>query len=437
MIRIARLLAAMFKPVGGVVMSAFFIPIYRTGFASRRQMTHWYRPVKNRFMFFVTNKVMMHVAMTGVVIGTVVINLGMDPARAESIDAFNKSLAYAVITRDQSLMVEEFANTDMITLRGNVTGYLSPASIAVPVGSIDEGMLAQMRSTSLAGGGSLSTPIMASSSASVAPRDGIETYTVTDGDVLSTIAQRFGVSMNTILWANNLTLRSTLKLGQQLSILPTSGLLYTVKSGDNLTKIATKLNADAVGILAMNKLTDASQIVIGKTLIIPGGTPVAVVITPIRPSASSVKGVFVATPKTAGARAISASSRMLWPTDSRTITPGRGLSWFHTGIDIDCNGSPNGTSTQDNYAAADGKVTFAGWNAGGYGNFVVIDHGSGLKTRYGHNYSLYVKTGQYVAAGTPIGRCGSTGRSSGTHLHFEVVGAGGARDFRNPLQYIR
>ncbi len=97
----------------------------------------------------------MHVAMTGVVIGTVAINLGMDTVRAESIDAFNKSLAYAVITQDQSLMVEEFANMDMITLRGDVTGYLSPGSIAASLGSIDEGLLAQMGSTSLAGGGSL------------------------------------------------------------------------------------------------------------------------------------------------------------------------------------------------------------------------------------------------------------------------------------------
>ncbi len=128
---------------------------------------------------------------------------------------------------------------------------------------------------------------------------------------------------------------------------------------------------------------------------------------------------------------------MVWPSDGHYIV--RGLSWYHTGVDIDCNGQANGTSTNDNYAAADGVVTFAGPRfvglRGGYGNLVIIDHGNGLSTRYGHNYSLYVKTGQTVTAGTPIGRCGSTGNSTGTHLHFEVINSSGR--YLNPLEYIR
>lgn len=122
---------------------------------------------------------------------------------------------------------------------------------------------------------------------------------------------------------------------------------------------------------------------------------------------------------------------MLWPTDGHYIV--RGLSWYHTGVDIDCDGHNNGTSTQDNYAAADGVVQYAGWK-GGYGITVEINHGNGLVTRYGHFYSLYVESGQSVTTGTPLGRCGSTGNSSGTHLHFEVVGNG---RFKNPLEYIR
>jgi murein DD-endopeptidase MepM/ murein hydrolase activator NlpD len=68
---------------------------------------------------------------------------------------------------------------------------------------------------------------------------------------------------------------------------------------------------------------------------------------------------------------------------------------------------------------------------------VIIDHGNGLSTRYGHNHAIYVKVGQQVTAGTPIGRCGSTGNSTGTHLHFEVIGSKSSRDYRNPLEYIR
>ena len=122
---------------------------------------------------------------------------------------------------------------------------------------------------------------------------------------------------------------------------------------------------------------------------------------------------------------------MVWPTDLTYIV--RGLSWYHTGVDIDCNGHADGTSTNDNYAAADGIVQFAGAKRG-YGNVVEITHGNGIMTRYGHNHTVYVQTGQQVSAGTPIGRCGSTGTSTGTHLHFEVVANG---RFMNPLDYLR
>lgn len=432
-IRGARLLAAMFRPIGKLVLSVFFVPVYRAGFASRRQIVHWYRPAKNRLMFFVTNRAVMHVAIAGVVLGTVAINLGMDTVRAETLDAFNKSLAYAVITQEQSPFVEEFADMDPAALRGDAMSYLSYGSLAAPLGATDGQQSELSSATSLIGGGSLAVPIMADASASVAPRESVESYTVADGDTISTIAARFGISVNTVLWANNLTLRSVLKLGQTLTILPTSGLMHTVKKGDTLSKIAKMYSADSAAILAANTLVDDSAIAAGQKLVIPGGTPVAIV--PVRPSSASVHSVFVATPSTsAGTKAVSSSARMLWPSDGHYIV--RGLSWFHTGVDIDCDGHGNGTSTQDNYAAADGVVTFSGWSSG-YGNFVIIDHGNGLKTRYGHNYSLYVKAGQSVAAGTPIGRCGSTGNSTGTHLHFEVVGANGSRDFRNPLEYIR
>ena len=122
---------------------------------------------------------------------------------------------------------------------------------------------------------------------------------------------------------------------------------------------------------------------------------------------------------------------MLWPTDLTYIV--RGRSWYHTGVDIDCNGHRDGTSTNDNYAASDGIVQFAGVKSG-YGITVEINHGNGIITRYGHNHLLYVSKGQQVTAGTPIGRCGSTGNSTGTHLHFEVVANG---TYMNPLEYLR
>ena len=432
----SRLLAVILRPIAKLMLSVFFVPLYRAGFASRKKVSHWYRPAKSRFMFFMTNRAMMQITILCVVGGTVAINLGMDTVRAESLTSFNKSLAYAVVTQEESPMVEEYVDMDPAALRGDSISYLSQASLSPAFGAVD-GQDSVLRNTaSLAGGGALSVPIIADSSASVAPRDGVETYAVAAGDTISTIASRFGISVNTVLWANNLSVLSVLKLGQELTILPVSGTVHTVKNGDTLLKIANTYSSDSANILSANKLADASAIVIGQKLMIPGGTPPAP--TPIKRSTASVASIFAPAPKKTGT-AISSSSRMIWPSDGKLII--RGLSWFHTGVDIDCNGHSDGTSTDDNYAAADGIVTFAGPRfqgpSGGYGNLVIIDHGNGLSTRYGHNHAIYVKTGQQVTAGTPIARCGSTGNSTGTHLHFEVIGSKGSKDYRNPLEYVR
>ncbi len=435
MIRGMQLVAVLFRPMARVLMATFFVPTYRVMFASRRHLVQWYRPAKSRVMFFVTNRAVMHVVMLGVVLGTAAINLGMDSVRAETLDAFNKSLAYEVITQEESPIVEEYADMDPSSLRGDASQYLSSASLSALFGATDGQNTVLSSTASLAGGGALVVPTIANASASIAPREGIETYIVAEGDTISTIAARFGVSVNTILWANALSTRSVLKLGQSLTILPTSGVAYTVKSGDTLSKIAKTYSADSSEILAANSLADAGAITAGQRLVIPGGTPPTILAT--KPTVSSIRNVFVSTPNTAGTGPASGSSRMVWPSDGHYIV--RGLSWYHTGVDIDCNGQANGTSTNDNYAAADGVVSFAGPRfvglRGGYGNLVIIDHGNGLSTRYGHNYSLYVKTGQTVTAGTPIGRCGSTGNSTGTHLHFEVISGSGK--YLNPLEYIR
>lgn len=433
--RVGRFLAVVVRPVTKGILTILLVPMYRAGFASRRHIVHWYRPAKSRFMFFVTNRAMMHVAILGVVSGTVAINLSMGTVRAETLDAFNKSLAYAVITQEESPVVEEYADMDVAALRGDVASYLSEGSLSPVLGASDGQDSVFVNTASLVGGGSLAVPVLSGSSASVAPRDGVETYIVAEGDTLSTIASRFGISVNTVLWANNLSAKSVLKLGQTLTILPTSGVVHTVKNGDTLIKIAKTYNSDSAAILSANKLADSSAITVGQKLVIPGGTPPSP--APIK-RPTSVVSIFAPAPNKTGT-AVSSSSRMIWPSDGHTII--RGLSWFHTGVDIDCSGHADGTSTDDNYAAADGIVTFAGPRfqgpSGGYGNLVIIDHGNGLSTRYGHNHAIYVKAGQHVTAGTPIARCGSTGNSTGTHLHFEVIGSNGSKDYRNPLEYIR
>ncbi len=259
-------------------------------------------------------------------------------------------------------------------------------------------------------------------------RKSIEEYTVQEGDTLYGIAQKFGLSINTILWANNLSVNSVLRPGDKLTILPVDGVKYTVKSGDTLSRIASKYNVEQDKIESYNGLESGDVLSIGQELIIPGGTQIAATTSTSKAISRIISKPSTSTSSSSSAAQISSGASagsMIWPTDLHVIT--QYFSWKHNGLDIDCY------YDNDNYAAAAGYVTIAGWR-GGYGYLVEIDHGNGIKTRYGHHAALYVKQGDYVYQGQPIGRCGTTGNSTGTHLHFEVI-VNGVR--RNPLEYIR
>ncbi len=252
------------------------------------------------------------------------------------------------------------------------------------------------------------------------------TYTVQLGDTISSIASRFGVTINTVLWANNLSANSIIRPGNDLKILPFSGLLYVVKSGDTLSKIASTYKIEVDDIAKSNNLSANDSLRIGQELILPGAT--RIVSTPARRVAPAVT-TPASTPTTSRPPASTqvSSDSMLWPTEGRRIT--QYFSWAHNGLDI---ANKVGTPI---YAAEAGTVEIAatGWN-GGYGNTIVINHGGGKKTRYAHFHTLYVRVGDRVEKGETIGTMGSTGRSTGPHLHFEVV-INGTR--YNPLNYIK
>jgi len=247
-------------------------------------------------------------------------------------------------------------------------------------------------------------------------RSGIIKYTVQPGDSVSTVAGRFGISVNTVLWENNLSFYSLIKPGQVLKILPVSGLSYTIKTGDSLDKIAKKYQGQLEEIIEFNKLASASDIQTGQMIIIPGGVKAGT--ASVASSAPSIRDIFTPAP--------ASGSRLLWPTTSRRLTQYFRLR--HGGIDI---GNKTG---QPIYAAEGGRVEVSGWNRGGYGYYVIINHGDGLKTLYAHASKLYVKAGEVVARGQVIAAIGSTGRSTGPHLHFEVF-INGIRT--NPLSYTR
>lgn len=257
--------------------------------------------------------------------------------------------------------------------------------------------------------------------ATLATREETEQYTVQGGDTISTIAEQFGVSSRTILWANGLSETDFIKPGQSLKIPPVSGYLYAVKSGDTVASIANKYKGNEQQILEANGLPLADALQVGQEIIIPGGEPPAPP-APVAQPRTLIGQVFSGNPP---ASAPASSKRFIWPTSDRRINQyyrGR----FHTGLDIE------GTYSSPIYAASSGTVEFASADRSGYGLHVIINHGNGFRTLYAHASKVFVRAGAKVNQGQTIAMVGSTGRSTGTHLHFEIRTGGG---FANPLAY--
>ncbi len=249
----------------------------------------------------------------------------------------------------------------------------------------------------------------------------ISTYTVQEGDSISVIASMHGVSIDTILWANGLTRKSAIRPGMTLVVLPVSGVRHTVLKGETLAGIAKKFDTDAEDIAAYNGLDSGAPLVSGTQLIIPGGelsvsAPVA------KKVASAVKKVTssIKTGGTMGSvRAVGDTSHA--GSFTNPVPAGRLSQGLHgwNGVDI---AAPSGSPV---YASAGGTVIVSrvgGWN-GGYGNYIVIDHGDGSQTLYAHLSTDSVSVGQKVTKGQSIGAVGKTGKATGFHLHFEVRGA--------------
>lgn len=419
----ARFVTRPTRAVWRFALPRIVIPVYHGTYLLRRRLAHWYRPAKNRFMYLVANRYAFHVIAVGIAVVAGVANLRLDDVRAETYG--ERSLMYGIVTNNADRLIDDYADVSTVT-QSNPVKYRTEGVVASSQMVTSDAVL--FDTVKVVGGGSLSSLTIAEGGVSVAPRDEVETYVVQDGDTLSTVASRFGISLNTLLWANSLSVYSIVKPGQQLTILPVSGVLHTVKSGDTVARLAKTYSVEEAEILAYNNVDDAAGLQVGAKLIVPGGEVAAPAPVSRR---TAVASVFSSTPTSSTTKTDTGATRMLWPTDLTYIV--RGLQWGHTGVDIDCNGHANGTSTNDNYAASDGIVQFAGVKRG-YGNTVEINHGNGIVTRYGHFYSIYVQSGQSVSRGTPLGRCGSTGASTGTHLHFEVIANG---KFMNPLEYIR
>lgn len=254
-------------------------------------------------------------------------------------------------------------------------------------------------------------------------------YTVQAGDTLFGIAALYGLTPESLLWANFDALQDNphlLKPGMELNIPPVNGIVYTAEAGDTVESIAEKYKSTVDAIYQdgyeWNQLKPGQQPKVGAVIIVPGGSREfkswALTQAENAPVATTSAGVPVANNSNAGfckdvPAGLVGTGTFVWPADQHWVSGNNYAPW-HPALDIAAHlGDPI-------YASDNGVVVYAGWNTWGYGNLVVIDHGNGWQTWYAHNSALYVTCGQNVFQGTTIAAAGSTGRSTGPHLHFET-----------------
>lgn len=272
---------------------------------------------------------------------------------------------------------------------------------------------------SIVGGTSLLPESPNPTASSTPTSDQISIYVVHQGDTLSGIAKMFDVSVNTIIWANDIK-GGKISIGDQLVILPISGVEYVVKSGDTLQSIAKKFKGDVNDIASFNNISVTAKLAVGDTIIIPDGEI----------SSSSGSSSYSNSSGTSGGTSPRVGSYgpnypVIVGYYMRPIFGGLKTQGIHghNGVDL---ASSYGTAIM---ASADGQVIVArsgGWN-GGYGSYIVVKHDNGTQTLYAHLSAVLISAGQIVSQGQMIGRMGSSGDSTGTHLHFEIRGA------RNPF----
>jgi hypothetical protein len=260
------------------------------------------------------------------------------------------------------------------------------------------------------------------------PRDLVISYVVQPGDSIGGIASQFNLNRDTIYWGNLDTLGAEnlnmIWVGMKLNILPVDGVYYKSDGVRTLNAIADEFEVDPWEIIIsdyneLEGFTPADIPAWGMRIVIPGGAgPIAEWPSPIQQSVSSsgvvTRGFMLNMPGACGPVSVANLGTGLWvpPVGGYVVT--ERFSGFHSGIDLAYTiGTPI-------YAADTGTVIFAGWNTWGYGNLVVLDHGNGWTSYYGHLSTWAVTCGQVVTRGQYIGGMGSTGNSTGSHLHYEM-----------------
>lgn len=331
-----------------------------------------------------------------------------------SLDSDNKKIVEEIDMEDDSfikkIIPQESPVTSAILFAGNLENKISGVFRGTNAGNAlggpeESGISLETAGNALVAQGSVLAIISASAESYVSDGN-ILTYEVEAGDSLESIVADFGISVDTLLSANNLPKSTRLKVGDKLSVLPIDGVRHTVKSGDTIRSIAIKYNADEARIIAFNDLPDDGRIVSGQTLTIPGGEYHVPISTKYAPSKNTSSEDL---PNITGYYGRPSNGRKTFGLHRFNAVDIGGREWCNTPL----------------YASAAGTIITAdaqGWN-GGYGKYIKISHDNGTITLYAHASQILIGEGQKVKKGQTIALMGSTGNTTGCHVHFEVRGA--------------
>ncbi|MBU0732071.1 LysM peptidoglycan-binding domain-containing M23 family metallopeptidase [Patescibacteria group bacterium] len=384
--------------------------------------------INKRFGFLFNNKYIIHVSI--VVLAVFVASTNLIQAAEVRTEDFQKETILHDIVKPDVFADDDIVETAASIQKADKSYIDTSAALVSNIPEIEEEQGGHEVLMTASGGSALVKSNIIDSEFGYT--NNIREHIVEEGESIGSIAEDYNISVATIQWANGLGSSTTIQPGKALRIPPVSGVIYTIESGDTLLDVVTKREGDINEVREFNDIGDDDLIAVGTTIVIPGGQPYVPPAPAAAPSGNVASGdtsgsssgwTSVFKPEAAPS-APASGMQFQWPSASHDIS--QYSRWGHVAIDIR---GPMGTPI---YASAAGTAT--NHSGGGYGNYVVIDHGNGWSTLYAHLSSYGVSSGQYVSQGQYIGGEGSTGWSTGPHLHFEIR-QGGTK--YNPLGFVK
>ncbi|MBI2426551.1 MAG: peptidoglycan DD-metalloendopeptidase family protein [Candidatus Kerfeldbacteria bacterium] len=420
--------AVLLRPIFGIFKFFYqliFFRLYKLYILTKKQISTFLLPAKNKVLFLFSTRYALHSLLLIIALLVITENVSAREIRPDEVGKHSRIQALVPKEIDTEIIEVSGDNStisgiDILATEGNLTSEEQFTANIQPSES-DDATITQE--------GAIVKPDIASTTIGDRPNSEVTYHIVQAGETISQIANQYKVSVATILGENQIREDELIKPGQKLTILPVTekfgdSATHRVNAGESLSAIAKKYKTDVETLIAFNNLVAEDAINEGDILIIPGVAkePPA----PPKPTPRSRLAEFFGgggeKPASGGA---GASTKLRWPTTGTRLN--QRYRYGHKAVDI---GSPKGAPV---YAADDGVVTNVSWIKYGYGHHIVINHGNGIQTLYSHNDQQFVKVGQRVSRGETIATIGLTGRTTGYHVHFEVM-SGGVKV--NPLNYL-